>query len=221
MRAVSLEVLEDRTPQSRCDEGFLRVRRLTVRHHYDDGTASPAYSCDVVSRPGVDAVTVVLWFRGAGGRPQVVLKEGVRPAVYLRREQQLIHPDPEAPLLLIELVAGVLEPGDEGAGGARRRAAAECREEVGVELQPERFERLGGSSFPTPGAGDERVEFFAAEIDEAPEDGAQAGGDGSPMEHGTRVVVLPLEEAIARCSDGRIPDMKTEIGLRRLADRLR
>jgi len=34
------------------------------------------------------------------------------------------------------------------------------------------------------------------------------------------LVVLPLAEALTRCRDGRIADMKTEIALRRLAERL-
>ena len=36
----------------------------------------------------------------------------------------------------------------------------------------------------------------------------------------TRPVVLDLTEALAMCRDGRIPDMKTEVGLLRLADSL-
>ncbi len=45
-------------------------------------------------------------------------------------------------------------------------------------------------------------------------------GDGSVMEEGTRVVVLELHDAITRCREGTIPDMKTEIGLLRLAEAL-
>ncbi len=220
MRPVSLEILEDRTSGSRADEGFLTVRRLRLRHLYEDGSASPAYSCDVVSRPGTDAVAVVLWFRGEDGRPRVVLKEGVRPPVWLRRHKELVRADPEAPLMLVELVAGILEPGDEGGAGLRRRGAAEAWEEAGVKLDPSDLEVLGGPSYPTPGAADERVDFLVAELDRPPSTAALPAGDGSPMEHGTRVLVLDLDEAIRRCRDGRIPDMKTEIGLCRLAARL-
>ena len=45
-------------------------------------------------------------------------------------------------------------------------------------------------------------------------------GDGSPMEEGTRAVVLDLEDAIAACRAGDIPDMKTELALLRLRDKL-
>ncbi|RMH02272.1 MAG: NUDIX hydrolase [Planctomycetota bacterium] len=219
MRPVALEILEDLTPPPGPSLGFLTVRRLRLRHTYEDGTHSPPYSCDVVSRPGTDAVAVVLWFRGEDGRPRVVLKEGVRPPVWLRRCKDLIRPDPQAPLCLIELVAGILEPGDGGPDGLSRRGAAEAREEAGVELSPDELVPLGGPSFPTPGAADERVDFLVAELP-GPPPAARPRGDGSAMEHGTTVVVLDLEEAIARCRDGRIPDMKTEIGLTRLAARL-
>ncbi len=221
MRPVSLEILEDRTAGSPADQGFLTVRRLRVRHRYDDGSSSPPYSCDVVSRPGTDAVAVVLWFRGADGRPQVVLKEGVRPPVWLRRQKELVRPDPEAPLMLVELVAGILEPADAAAGGLARRGAAEAHEEAGVEVPLASLVPLGGPSYPTPGAADERVDFLVAELDGPPEQGGRPPGDGSAMEHGTQVLVFDLEEAIQRCRDGRIPDMKTEIGLTRLADQLR
>lgn len=219
MRPVSLEVLEDRTAGSRCDEGFLRVRRLRLRHRYEDGSASPPYDCDVVSRRAVDAVAAVLWWRDAGGRPQVLLKEGVRPAVWLRRHKELVTPDPGAPLTMAEIVAGLLEPGDGGADGARRRAAAECREEAGVLLDPAAFAPLGTAAFPSPGTADERVEFLCAELPGPPSAGARLG-DGSAMEEGTRVLLLDLDEALCRCRDGRIPDMKTELALRRLADRI-
>jgi len=174
------------------------------------------YDCDVVSRRCTDAVAVVLWFPGPDGRPRVVLKEGVRPAVWLRRRKELPQPDPEAPLALVELVAGLLEAGDRGEAGVARRAALEAREEAGVVLPPEAFLPLGAAVFPTPGAADEKVAFRVARLS-GPEALGHAAGDGSAMEEGSRVVVLELAEAIRRCRDGRIPDMKTEVGLLRLA----
>jgi hypothetical protein len=40
------------------------------------------------------------------------------------------------------------------------------------------------------------------------------------MEEGARLVALELCEAIEACRSGAIPDMKTELGLLRLADHL-
>ena len=55
MRLRAIEVVDDRTAASRCDEGFLRVTRLLVRNLYDDGSTSATYPCDVMTRPGSDA----------------------------------------------------------------------------------------------------------------------------------------------------------------------
>ncbi|TAH36779.1 MAG: NUDIX hydrolase [Planctomycetota bacterium] len=221
MRPLTLEILEDRSAQARCDEGFLRLRRLRLRHRYDDGSASPPYDCDLVSRRSVDAVAVVLWRRAADGRVQVLLKEGVRPPIWLRRHKELVRPDPEAPLVLAEIVAGMLEPEDAGGDAMRRRARIECREEAGVDLPLAAFQPLGGHSFPSPGITDERVDYYHAELDTLPDRESPALGDGSGMEHGTRLLVLDLDEAIQRCRDGSIPDMKTEVALCRLSEALR
>jgi ADP-ribose pyrophosphatase len=45
-------------------------------------------------------------------------------------------------------------------------------------------------------------------------------GDGSPFEEGARLEWVALEQALARCDRGEIRDLKTEVGLRRLAQRL-
>jgi ADP-ribose pyrophosphatase len=112
----------------------------------------------------------------------------------------------------------VLESADDGAGGVERRAAAEAEEECGVSVDPATVEPLGGAMFPSPGVTDEYVYFRAARV---PVDRAKGGeGDGSKMEEGQRVLVLDLVDAIARCRRGEFPDMKTEIGLLRLCDRI-
>ncbi len=223
-KVVGVEVVEDRTASSRCDEGFLRLRRLVLRNVLADGSRSRAYPCDVMSRANVDAVAVVLYeteaAAGRAGRPQVrvALKTGWRPPVLLRREKRLAQPDSRPWGAILEVVAGVLEEQDAGKGGVERRAAAECEEEAGVVVPPSRIEPLGRESFASPGVTDEKVHFRAARADLARR--GPAHGDGSPMEEGQEVVVLPLRDAIAACRDGRIPDMKTEVALLRLADRL-
>jgi ADP-ribose pyrophosphatase len=157
---------------------------------------------------------------GEAGRREVlaVLRLGVRPPVHLRRDKRLVQPDPAPRSTLLEVVAGILEPQDTGPTGVERRAAAECLEEAGVEVAPQDVEPLGAPSFPTPGVTDEKVHFRAVRTD--PSARREAAGDGSAMEEAGRVVVLPLAEAIERCRTGDIPDMKTEVALLRLADRL-
>ena len=212
-----VEIVEDRTPTSRCDEGFLRMRRLVLRNVYDDATTSRPYDCDVVSRKHVDAVAVVIYQRGGDDRVRVALREGLRPPVWLRNEKGLPHGEREH-RLLTEIVAGVLEAEDDRDGGVEHRAAAECLEEAGYEVDPQDVAPLGAGTFPTPGVTDEHVLLRAAETDL--DRRVEAGGDGSVMEEDVRLVLLPLREAIRRCRTGDIADMKTEIGLLRLCDLL-
>ncbi len=218
MEIVGIEVVDDRTAESRTDVGFLQVRRLSVRNRHADGTAGEPYACDVMSRTNVDAVAVILYEPGADRRIQVVLKEGMRPAIWLRREKDLVLPDEQSWLYFPEMCAGVLEAEDASSDAVSRRAAAEAHEECGTRVAPDAVSRLGRPSFPSPGVTDEKVYFAAAAVRIA--DASAVEGDGSGMEAGTRRLVLDLREALARCRDGRIPDMKTEIALLRLCDRL-
>ena len=233
---LDVEVVEDRTKGSLADQGFLKVRRLVVRTKFKDGTASAPYPCDILSRVRTDAVALLLYEltgeaaprggckarRPAGAeRPtrrglRVLLKTGIRPPVFLRRHLPLTQPDARPYGRLVEMVAGMLEPDDTGRHGVARRAAAEALEEAGVKVPLKAVVPLGAESFPSHGVTDEKVHFRAAPADldarRAPE------GDGSAMEHGTQVLVLPVEEAIAACRRGDIPDMKTEMALLRLCD---
>jgi ADP-ribose pyrophosphatase len=215
----SIEIVEDRTSEARCDEGFVTVSRLRLRNEYEDGARSREYACDVVSRPGSDAVVALLYRIDERRRVRVLLRDSVRPPVYLRVRRRFVHPDPRTYSSLRELVAGIVEPDDPpGSPGLCRRAAEEAREEAGLELGDGAFEVVGGEAFASPGISDEKLYFCAAPADLA---AANAGtGDGSVMEEAGSVVVLELGEAIAACRSGEIPDLKTEVGLLRLADHL-
>ena len=182
-RLRSIEVVADLSAESRCDEGFLRLRRLRLRNHYQDGTRSQVYPCDVVSRPGSDAVVAVLYEIDGARRVRVLLRDGPRAPVYLRSAGRFVHPDPRVYLSLMELVAGLVEESD-GAGdaGLCRRAAIEAREEAGVNLLAEQFRVLGSESFASPGNGDEKLRFCCAQTELSA--ASAGGGDGSVMEEG-------------------------------------
>ncbi|MFQ5426902.1 MAG: NUDIX hydrolase [Gaiellales bacterium] len=218
MKLRSIRIVEDRTRQGRPDQGFLRVARLTLRNRYEDGSESEPYACDVVSRPGSDAVVAVLYEVGER-EVRVLLREGPRAPIYLRRFKQFEHPDPHEYLTLLELVAGIVEAGD-GAGpdGLRRRAAVEAEAEAGVRLRPGQLSELGGETFASPGTSDEKLFYCAAPVCIA--DRGEPSGDGSVMEEAAEIVALELGAAIEACRRGEIPDMKTEVGLLRLADHL-
>jgi ADP-ribose pyrophosphatase len=219
MKLRSIEVVEDRTPESRCDEGFLRVARLTVKNVYEDGSESDSYPCDVVSRPGSDAVVAVLYEVDRERRVVVALRESPRVPVYLRRLKQYEQPDPREYLSLIEVVAGLIEAGDGGDdAGLRRRAASEAEEEAGYRTPLERIAVMGGETFASPGTSDEKLFYCATPIRVS--ERAEPRGDGSVMEECAEIVEWELGDAIEACRDGKIPDMKTEVALLRLADHL-
>ncbi len=219
MELVEIEIVTDRTAQSRCDTGFLRVSRLDVRNRYADGSHSAPYPCDIVSRPGSDAVVAVLYERGERGVLRVLLREAPRVPVYLRRHKRFVHPDPREYLSITEVVAGIVEPDDgSGAAGRQLRASREAHEEAGCEIPAERFCEIGGETFASPGTSDEKIYFCASEADLGA--ARDAPGDGSVMEEAGRLVVLELDAAIEACRSGAIPDMKSEVALLRLADHL-
>lgn len=219
MRLREIEVVEDRTASVGSDEGFLRVARLRLRNLYEDGSRSEPYACDVVSRPGSDAVVAVLYEVEGSRRVRVLLRESPRPPVYLRRHKRLVHPDAREYRALAEVVAGLVEADDPpGEAGLQRRAALEAREEAGCRVPEAQFARLGDALFASPGTSDEKVFYRAAPA--ALDAREEARGDGSVMEEGGRAVLRELAEAIEACRCGEIPDMKTEVALLRLADHL-
>jgi ADP-ribose pyrophosphatase len=221
-RVVSIEIVEDRTSVSRCDEGFLRLKRYVARNRRADGSTSPAYPIDVIDRPTLDAVAVCLYARTAE-KVEVLTRLGLRPAVHFRSVEVAALPEPRY-LLFEEIVAGVLEPGERGIESLRRRAAEEVLEEAGFRIAPACLEALGAPFFMLPGIVSEKIHLLVAEIprsaigEVASGDLAEAPqeGDGSPLEEGALLRWIDLNQAIAACEQGTICDAKTEIALRRL-----
>ena len=219
---VDLEIVDDRTSTTRSDEGFLRVRRLVLRNVRRDGSRSATYPCDIVSRTRTDAVAIVLYERARGReRPARGPRgaEGRRSArpIFLRRHLALTQPDVAAYDAVAEIVAGMLEPEDAGPDGIARRAATRLPRRPGSTLSPRDVAAARRRVVPEP--RDHRRE---GPLPRGPSRRstrrARPEGDGSVMEEGTRVVVLPLRDAIVACRRGDIPDMKTEIALLRLCD---
>src|SRR5262245_60243596 len=199
--------------------GFLAIRRLRMRNRRADGSVSAPYVCDAIARPyGQDAVVVAVYARSAGG-VQVLVRDGLRPALLAGRDPARAPlPEPPPGMFLTERVAGILEPGDTGADGLRQRAAYEVEEEAGFAVDPATIAVLGAGGYPSPGSMVEKFYFTAVEVDPAGQQPLR--GDGSPMEEGARTRWLPLDDVIAACVRGELVDLKTELGLRRLRDHL-
>lgn len=202
------------------DGGFLAIRRLTLRNVRGDGSTSAPYNCDAVIRPfGQDAVVVVVYARTARG-VEVLVRHGLRPAIALGRDPARAPlPEPEPGIFLTELVAGIVEEGDQGEAGLKSRAAHEVHEEAGFLVDQDAVVLLGAGMLPSPGCLVEKYYFATVEVDQVQQQ--PLVGDGSPMEEGARTTWLLLDDAIAACRTGALTDLKTELGLRRFKDYLR
>ncbi|ANW00073.1 NUDIX domain-containing protein [Bradyrhizobium icense] len=101
--------------------------------------------------------------------------------------------------LLIEAAAGLLDD-----ASPEERIRAEAEEETGYRLGEVRkvFE-----AFMSPGAVTEKLHFFVAEYEAAMRvgDGGGLADEGEDIE----VLELPIDQALAMISDGRIVDAKT------------
>lgn len=215
MRPVTvtdLEVVEDFTSTGRCDEGFLHVRRLRVRNVRADGSHSPVYRVDVIDRPRLDAVAVLVWRRGEQGL-EFLTRQNLRPAAHFRRDKVPNIADGRSHLFCEEIVAGLLETADQGEAGLRHRACEEVLEEAGFRVAPEAIVLLGPPFFVAPGIISEKI--FLTAVDVTGLEGAAPRGDGSPLEEGGALTWRARGALEAALADGTIQDAKTELALRR------
>ncbi len=215
-RVTKLEIVEDLSATARCDEGFLRLRRLRVRNAREDGTRSSVYRVDVIDRPRLDAVAVLIYRRVAGGT-EFLTRQNLRPAAFFRSGKSPVVPDGRTHLFCEELVAGLLEDGDRGEDGVRRRAAAEAFEEAGFRVDAATITLLGKPFFVAPGILSEKIHLASVDVTgltpEVPE------GDGSPLEEGGVTQWRTREALEAAIADGTIQDAKTELALARFTAR--
>ena len=210
--AIDVRILEE---LSALEPGFLRLVRHRLRVRYPDGTVSEPFSYDTVARDAVDAVVIAAYYQTADG-PWVYLRSSVRPPILLCSGHAL---GKRRDACLWELPAGMVEP-EEGTNeeGVARCAQRELAEELGFEVPLTGLHALGNSTFPAPSVMGERHFYFEVEVD--PTRRGQPGLDGSPLERHGVVAALPLHAALAMCRSGQIEDEKTELALRRLAERL-
>ncbi len=209
---TAIEVTEDFSATARCDEGFLHLRRLRARNRRDDGSASAIYRIDMVDRPRLDAVAVLV-YRRVSGEPEFLTHRNLRPAAYFRKDKKPVVPDGHTHLFVEEIVAGLLEPGDEGERGLRTRAAAEVFEEAGYRVRPESVELLGPPFLVAPGIISEKIFLLAADVT-----GLEAStppGDGSPLEEGGVTTWWTSQALLTAIDRGEIQDAKTELAVRR------
>lgn len=169
-------------------EGRFRIDRYRLRHKLHGGGWSEPFVREVFERGQAAAV---LPYDPVLDR--VVLIEQFRPGAFASGR----HP------WLIEIVAGIIDPGETAEDVVRR----EAWEEAHVELAT--VERVA-SFLMTPGACSESVEFFVGRVDSR----GAGGVFGLPHEHeDIRVFTLSTDEAAALLAEGKIENAVTIIAL--------
>ena len=168
--------------------GHYGVRRLTLEHRRFDGGWSEPVTRELFERG--DAVGVLLW---DPRRDELVMLEQFRVGAIR---------DSDSPWML-ELVAGVVEPGESDAEVARR----ESREEAGLDVQA--LEPVA-CFFPSAGACSEQVRLFVGRVDSS-----NAGGVHGCDDEGEDILVhrLARQEVMGLLDAGVISNGHTLIAL--------
>jgi ADP-ribose pyrophosphatase len=177
-----VEVLSRR----RVFDDFFKIDEARLRFERYDGTMS-----EVVRR--------LVFERGDSAAALVVNAE--RRTVYLM--EQFRYPAHEkGGGWLLDVVAGMIEPGDTSEQTARR----EILEEAGFEalaLEPI------ATFFMSPGGSSERTFLFCAVVSDA---ARRSAGGGVASEHeDIKIVEWPIEEFLAQVRGGQLQDAKTII----------
>ena len=209
---IAVELLRE---VSRSQEGFLQVREVELRNRYADGVESAPYRYFLVERSRLDAVALVL-YRRRGTELELVLRSQLRPPLCFRASYQVPLPALGTGAVQWEIPAGLVEPGELGSDGLFARASAEALEEVGIVLPAARFTMLGAATSLSPGLIAEKLHFVAAEVFDSDERQAPKG-DGHAVEERSQSLFVSIAEALRALDEGLVHDIKTEVGIRRLA----
>lgn len=182
--ARDVDIQEETTLHS----GFLELRQYAITHKLFNGDTSPVLKRESIVRP--PSVGVILY---DPSRQQVVLIEQFRMGPFLGND------DP----WLLEVVAGMSEPGETLDAVARREVTEETGYQV-ASLIPV------ADVYVSPGASSEKLKLFCALVD-----ASKAGGTFGVADEGEdiKVHVLPLSDAYDMVTDGRINNAPAVIAL--------
>lgn len=183
-----VEILEKTTPF----KGYFQIDRYRLRHRKFDGGWTDEMTREIFERG--HAAAVLLY---DPGRDQVVLIEQFRPGAYAAGMEPW----------LIEIVAGIIEPGEAPEEVVRREAVEEAGCTVGELLPIGRF-------LATPGGSSETVTIYCGRVDSQ----GVGGVHGLDHEH-EDIRVLPLDraEALARLAAGGVTNLIAAAALQWLA----
>lgn len=191
MREFTPDDVEVQSAESLHD-GFMKLRRYTLRHRKFDGGWSPVLSRELLVRR--DAVGVLLY---DPARDDVVLVKQFRAGAMLHRQ---------VPWLL-EIVAGIVEDGEQPEEVARREAQEEAGCEISALLPVCRY-------FASPGGSNEYFHLFVGRVD-----ASDAGGVHGLDDEAEDILVcaMPLDEALDLVAQDQINNALAIIALQWLA----
>lgn len=183
-----IDILSRTTPY----HGYFRIEKFRLRHRRFDGTWSEAMEREVFTRTPAAAV---LPYDPA--RDAVVLIEQFRVGAYAAGVEPW----------LIEVVAGIVEPGETPEEVAHREAVEEAGCQI-LALEP--IARV----LPSPGGDSELIDLYCGRVDSS-----DVGGlHGLDHEHeDIRAFVLPFAEALARITEADVTNANALIALQWLA----
>lgn len=183
-----VEILEKTTPF----KGYFQIDRYRLRHRKFDGGWTDEMTREIFERG--HAAAVLLY---DPARDRVVLIEQFRPGAYAAGMEPW----------LVEIVAGIIEPGEEPEAVVRREAEEEAGCTVGDLLPIGRF-------LATPGGSSETVMIYCGRVD------SQGAGGVHGLDHEHEDIrVLPLDraEALARLAAGGVTNLIAAAALQWLA----
>lgn len=181
---TDVNILEQKTLY----QGFFRLDHYLLQHRLFAGGFSKTLSREVFER---------------GSAAAALLYDPIRDKIVLIEQFRVgALQDPESPWL-IEVVAGILNPGEKLTDLITR----ETKEEAGLDVFDLHFMY---HYWVTPGASTEQLTLFCAKVDSTKADGihglAEEGED-------IRILVVSPEEAYELLDHGKIKNAPTIIGL--------
>ena len=182
--AADVEILAQET----CFKGFFCMNRYTLRHRLFAGGWSAPLTRELFER---------------GHAAAMLPYDPVRDQVVLLEQFRIGAVDGQHSPWLLEMVAGIIEPGEQSAAVIQREAV----EEAGLTVGRSRFAL---SYLVSPGGTTERIDVFIGEVDSSLASGLHGLADEG---EDIRVHVVSREQAYRWVEEGRIDNAATVIAL--------
>lgn len=183
---------------------MFRIIRARLQYRRFDGQMSEEITRINFDRG--DSVGVLLY---DPDEDVVVLTRQFRYPVYASFEPEMIKQVGVKQAWMLEIVAGIIDPGHSVVEIASKEILEEADYMVRGDLHPI------ATIYPSPGGTSERIYIFLGIVNH--EGRLNARGEISPEAEDIQVVSLSLQEAMMRISRGEISDAKTIIALQHLA----